>query len=76
MCLIKFLNFSTKQMKKIIYQIQTSMAITRSDATNGRYRNHTAFNGSFAQSYDLGKRTIKLRKDGQATAVDDLTAKM
>lgn len=51
----------------------TSMAITRSTIGRGRYRNAPSFNGSFAQPLGFGKRTIRLRGDGEQAATYDLT---
>lgn len=54
----------------------TSMAITRPTVKgSGRYRNAPSFNSSFAQPVGLGKRTIRLRKDGEKAAEPDLTPK-
>ena len=54
----------------------TSMAITRPTAKgSGRYRNAPSFNGSFAQPVGFGKRTIRLRKEGDRAAELDLTPK-
>lgn len=54
----------------------TSMAITRPTAKgSGRYRNAPSFNGSFAQPLGFGKRTIRLREEGDKAADTDLTPK-
>lgn len=54
----------------------TSMAITRPVARgSGRYRNAPSFNGSFAQPAGFGKRTIRLREEGDKAADSDLTPK-
>lgn len=50
----------------------TSMAITRVPG-GGKYRNAPSFNTSFAQPLGFGKRTIRLRKEGDAAARTDLT---
>jgi len=51
----------------------TSMAVTRSQRGPGRYRNAPSFNSSFAEPQGFGKRTIRLREDGQPAAPQDLT---
>ena len=52
----------------------TSMAITRPTAKgSGRYRNAPSFNGSFAQPVGFGKRTIRLKQEGDNAAESDLT---
>jgi len=54
----------------------TSMAITRPTAKgSGRYRNAPSFNGSFAQPVGFGKRTVRLRQEGDKAAEPDLTPK-
>lgn len=51
----------------------TSMAVTRSTAGNGRYRNAPSFNQSFAQPLGFGKRGVRLRQVDDKPAADDLT---
>ena len=53
----------------------TSMAITNRSGGRGKHRNAPSFNSSFAQPVSLGKRTIRLRQDGEAHAPHDLTPK-
>ncbi len=53
----------------------TSMAITNKGAGKGRHRNAPSFNASFAQPVGFGKRTIRLRKEGDKAAAHDLTPK-
>jgi hypothetical protein len=53
----------------------TSMAITRKNGAKGRYRNAPSFNDSFARPLGFGKRTIRLRENGNKSADRDLTPK-
>lgn len=53
----------------------TSMAITRREGGNGRHRNAPSFNASFAQPAGFGKRTVRLRGEGDNPASPDLTPK-
>ncbi len=53
----------------------TSMAITRREGGKGRHRNAPSFNASFAQPVGFGKRTIRLRREGDKAAASDLTPK-
>lgn len=53
----------------------TSMAITRREGGNGRHRNAPSFNSSFAQPVGFGKRTIRLRGEGDKAASSDLAPK-
>lgn len=51
----------------------TSMAITNRGKGKGHYRNAPSFNDSFAQPVGLGRRAIRLRKDGEAPAANNQT---
>jgi len=53
----------------------TSMAITNRSGGRGKHRNAPSFNSSFAQPVSLGKRSIRVRTDGDAHAPHDLTPK-
>lgn len=54
----------------------TSMAVTRTADASGnavRYRNAPSFNSSFTQPHGFGKRTLKLRGNGEKPALTVLT---
>jgi len=53
----------------------TSMAVTNRSGGKGRHRNAPSFNDSFAQPIGFGKRTIRLREEGDVAAASDLTPK-
>ena len=53
----------------------TSMAVTNRSGGRGKHRNAPSFNSSFAQPVSLGKRSIRVRTDGDAHAPHDLTPK-
>lgn len=51
----------------------TSMAVTRPAVGRGHYRNAPTFNSSFSQPVGFGRRTIRLRGEGDMPAGQDLT---
>ena len=53
----------------------TSIAITRREGGNGRHCNAPSFNSDFAQPAGFGKRTLRLREEGDDPAAPDLTPK-